>query len=288
VQIVLARVFGVPFLSTTPLRAEGMAANPNAFAFQILLAFTALIASPDFRTRGSRGGLMVAVTAIIMAGFWMAGSRAGVGALAALVAAIGLLYWREFSPTLVGLRVAISVALAVALLSFPTLMRNILDMALPTWVTSSSEGGGVLTTIGLAITSSEVQADRMESLRGGLAMWLAHPVFGGGLGAYIYEHLKQTGIPLVIHNSLLWAGAELGLVGVIAYMVPIVFVVRALFMERTWTDSTSKIVVVGSLVTMVTMSMAHDMLYQRLFWLLLGAALAVPYGATVARSPDRS
>src|SRR5262249_28221516 len=70
------------------LRAFGMAGNPNAFAFQLLMAFAALISGVDFRRRGAVTPSIFA--GVILAGLWLAGSRAAIGALLAVTLLVPL------------------------------------------------------------------------------------------------------------------------------------------------------------------------------------------------------
>ena len=51
------------------------------------------------------------------------------------------------------------------------------------------------------------------TLVGGWKLFVGHPLFGAGLGAYRHEDiLASSRIPLVIHSTALWLLAELGLV----------------------------------------------------------------------------
>ena len=54
----------------------------------------------------------------------------------------------------------------------------------------------------------------------GLAMFLAHPLFGAGLGAYMADQLSTTGVPLLIHSTAVWLLAETGLVGFAVFALP--------------------------------------------------------------------
>ena len=63
--------------------------------------------------------------------------------------------------------------------------------------------------------------ERIASLQGALKIFLDHPIFGGGLGLFVAERLRQFGKTLVIHSTPLWLLAETGIVGL--------FVVATLF-----------------------------------------------------------
>jgi len=247
-------VIGLP----PSMRAEAVAGNPNAFAFQILMAF-AVMACIDIRR--SRYSLVrtTSFAGLLLAGIWIAGSRASIGALAAMVAVIPIVFAATTDRTVYFGRLALAVFAAVLALIIPD----------PFALSSLSH-------VGLAIDTAEVQADRLESLSGGFAMWASHPIFGAGLGAYVHEHIAQTGLPLIIHNSALWIGAELGLVGLCAYFLLPIVIGRAIHRQSDWAGADSQTLIVACLVAFAVMSLVHDMLYQRLLWLLLGAALASP------------
>ena len=56
-------------------------------------------------------------------------------------------------------------------------------------------------------------SEHLVTVQQGFAMFLSHPVFGAGLGAYIGEQIRTTGTPLIIHSTPVWLLAETGLVG---------------------------------------------------------------------------
>jgi O-antigen ligase len=122
---------------------------------------------------------------------------------------------------------------------------------------------------------------RWESNLRGWEAWLRHPVLGGGLGSFLIER-ERGGLPgLVIHSVPIWFMAEMGLVGLAAYLV---FVgglawVGVAALARDVPHARSLLVVVA---VFVVMSLVHDLLFQRPFWFVAGllaveaAALARP------------
>jgi len=130
-----------------------------------------------------------------------------------------------------------------------------------------------------------VQSDRLASLTGGLEMWWNHPAFGAGLGAFIQDQIETTGQALIIHNSALWIAAEMGIVGLVIFALVPAAVLRALYKDRVWRAEWSGIALIGGLSALAIMSMFHDLIYQRAFWLLAGAAIAVPRCLARDRSP---
>jgi hypothetical protein len=126
------------------------------------------------------------------------------------------------------------------------------------------------------IPSVAENQERIVTLVGGWKLFEVHPLFGAGLGAFRNEGIisSTTGIPLLIHSTPLWLLAELGIAGFLAFVLPFVFI-----FFREWKsagkDETSTLIVL-CLIAFSVMSAPADMLYQRTFWLLIGAALAVP------------
>jgi O-antigen ligase len=84
--------------------------------------------------------------------------------------------------------------------------------------------------------------------------------------------LAASGIPLVIHSTYLWLLAELGVLGFMVFVAPAAFVLWA-EIRRTARDEAS-VVLILCLVGFAAMSIPADMMYQRTFWLVCGAALA--------------
>ena len=118
------------------------------------------------------------------------------------------------------------------------------------------------------VYSSSSFAERFKSMQDGLELFVNHPIFGAGLGAYM-DAQTHIGDPLVIHSTPLWILAEMGVVG---------FAVFAWFgWQLTQTAFQSKTAEGAALLLMVvgfcTMAAVHDMMYQRSIWLLAGALL---------------
>jgi len=235
-------------------RSEGMANNSNAFALQLLVAMVVLVGTKWFRNSKRVLSTPTLVGAVLLVGLWLAGSRAAIAALAVglaavLVSGLRVLDYRNF---LAKLGAAAGIA-AVIILAIPK-----------------------VATVGVAIGSSDVEPDRLASVLEGIAMWRDHPLIGAGLGAFIHEHVVQTGIPLVIHNSALWIAAELGFPGLIAFGALFFIIAMNAIKSLRGDTSEPQIVLLGCLVAVAAMSMLHDMLYQRLLWLVIGAAIAAP------------
>jgi hypothetical protein len=89
---------------------------------------------------------------------------------------------------------------------------------------------GLLSTGDLSISTSlwnagdHGDASRMEHLNsvlGGIDLFLKHPLVGAGLGAFMEAQIK-LGNPLVIHSTPVWLLAETGILGSAVMMFPII------------------------------------------------------------------
>lgn len=119
-----------------------------------------------------------------------------------------------------------------------------------------------------------VHSERLASYIWAWDMWLENQVFGAGLGAFISTHESDFSIPLTIHNTALWIAAEMGLVGLFLIaplpLCIIMHVKKSFEVKLAWEDFALALV----LITFVIFSMAHEVLYQRSFWLTLGLLCA--------------
>jgi hypothetical protein len=104
-------------------------------------------------------------------------------------------------------------------------------------------------------------------------MFLAHPVLGAGIGAYMDDQVRATGIPLVIHSTPMWLLAETGPLGLAVFLMAGWRVFADAVRRR---GDAAAMLLILVLVALAVVSTAHEMLYQRAIWLLLGAALAMP------------
>jgi len=240
----------------------GMVGNPNAYATLLLLALAAALSGGPLVVRKGCAALSPVVLGLLLLGVWFSASRAALVALGCVLALyryLGVLPWRQLGHALGIAAIVIGVGY---LIRHVGLAQGIITMYI---VPPKLSGVDMLT---------QVQVDRRLSVQEGWRMWWSHPLMGAGLGAFMHQQMVTTGIPLVIHNSFLWLLAEVGLVGFLGFMVLPVSIVRAAWVDpalrREWFVATA----LGGLLAMVVVSLAHDMLYQRAFWLLLGATLA--------------
>lgn len=254
VVIVLRRV-GVPFpyhMFAFPL--EGYSQNRNAFGFALVLA---ACVSP-WATSSNRWWLL----GLIFAGLWLSGSRAAVGTIiivTVLAIATRRLAFRDVAKAiLLTVGIAVTIELTPLVWSMLPSRGPVRDAISPFW----------MLTVSLPVSDQ----DRFKSIVDGLRLFSDNPVFGRGLGAYIAE--QKNAAYVVIHSTPIWLMAEMGLIGLLAFLVP-AFRIMQLEIKRIEFDPVSGLLVF-MLVAFGMMSAVHELLYQRPIWLLMGAALSMP------------
>ena len=263
--------FGYVFARSREL--EGYAQNPNAFAFQLLMALAVLVGLPQTSLVRGSPPWWLAGAAVLLGTTLLTRSRAGI------VCALGAL------------------ALALLLRTVPARLlfaRRSLVLILVT--------GVVLAILGIAFSGSvdrlivapfnqawrphagESDALRWQSTTLGLQAWLQHPILGGGLGTFMLNR-ENAGLPaMVIHNVPIWFMAEMGLVGLLAYVafVASLVAVGIAALRRHETFGHALLVAVA---VFVVMSLVHDLFFQRTFWFVAGLMVAGA-GAVVRAPPE--
>jgi hypothetical protein len=247
--LVLVSALGVslPPALIIPRSIVAFSQNHNFFAFQLLMAMAAALVL----VRGRN--LRILLWTVMLAAFWFTGSRTGWISIACVLA------------TSIYLRAAPIREIAMSIIC-----AGCIIMIMAILQTTS----GALEYIQI-VPSSASTHERIITIIGGWNLFIAHPIFGAGLGAFRNEHiLAASGIPLVIHSTAFWLLAELGLVGFLTFSVPAVYVwATEWFHARHQPESA---VITLCFVALAVMSAPADMFYQRTFWLLIGAALALP------------
>jgi uncharacterized membrane protein YbhN (UPF0104 family) len=288
-QIVLRFIDPMNLLTGLPHTAnfEGYAANRNAFAFQMLVCLTLLLAYvPVYARRvtfshcrqstidvrkSAIGNFFCSLTnrlwlgrnmflqSIVMAGILFSASRAGVfaGALLVLVAV-----WYSTPSE----RPIIAKSLALAILIWQS-------TAIISWGMSFFASPLSSVRIQSDVSSEFSNVERWQSLVGGLQMWLQHSVFGAGLGVFIEKNATTDGRPLVIHSTPVWILAEFGLLGAAIFGGFFYILVRHA-LKSSVRSTTGRII--GMLLLIFGLfSLVHEIFYQRIFWLVLGSSLAI-------------
>jgi O-antigen ligase len=273
-------------------RLEGFAQNPNAFALQIVLAIAAIIACVD------RARLQTLCLAAALTGLWFSGSRAAFIALGFVL--LIALVTRWVRPLRLLAAAAIALAAIEAIDWLPEIVMTVFrafQIAVGAVASLFTAGGGLGEPLVLTpprFSALEIiiggyqpsNVQRIASLEGGLAMFEAHPLFGAGLGAFIESYMRAHGVPLVIHSTPLWLLAETGIVGLVVFLAPILRVVAREVRRADRADSARTFLLLA-LPAFAAIAAVHDILYQRTFWLLIGAALACRPAAEAGPASSR-
>ena len=270
---ILIRSGWTALLHFVDFQISGFSQNPNAFAFALLLALTGLL---TLRLPSRR--LHAVLIAILITGVWFSGSRSGLVTLLALVAA-GFALRTNARALLAGC--GLSVIALVAIAQLPLAIQSLLAV-LASFVGEDAVSGMLLVSSILVFMSRDTTKSTYQHLatvQEGLAMFLAHPLFGAGLGAFIVEQARATGTALIIHSTPVWLLAETGLVGFAVFLAAAWQIVSAEWPRRAQRPARFLLLIFGVLALM---SQLHELLYQRGFWLLLGATLAL----AVRRNPE--
>lgn len=248
-------MFGVPVADDLPdaVPITGFAQNRNFLAFQLLIATAGAVVWLQ------PGHVRPAVLALLFVGLWFCGSRSGWISLVCVILAafsIGVLKLRESIMAALGAAAFVAVILIASniLIAFNTSGAIFAPHVIPT---EASTG------------------ERLLTLIKGWELFTEYPVFGAGLGAFRDLMILSSGrIPLVIHSTPLWLLAELGIAGFLAFAVPAVM--AWYWSWRGARKDRGLALAFLCFVVMAVMSGPADMMYQRTFWLIVGAALAVP------------
>ena len=268
--LLLAVAIGAPIPENLlALRIDGFAQNPNAFGFQLLLVMAGIIA---LRLQGWRQHAALGVT---FAALYFTASRAAEGTWIVVSAAammLGYLNVRSLISSLFASAVGVGViaGTSYALAALGNASHLTAYFADNTYQLIHGDPGHGLTAV------------RWMTFIGGIQMFLAHPIFGAGLGAFVAKFERERHEFLVVHSTSIWLLAETGIVGFAVFVVPYFYVLhREIRASLAGHIDSARILLVLSLIAFGVMSQAHDLMYQRAFWFLLGAAIFCPATAPI-------
>jgi O-antigen ligase len=142
-------------------------------------------------------------------------------------------------------------------------------------ITYAITGVTVARNVPAIVPSAASTEERLISVLGGLKLFVEHPVFGAGLGAFRNQMIFVSSSQplLLIHSTAVWLLAELGIIGFLVFAIPATYAFANEW-ARSRKEQASALIVL-CFVAFAVMATPADMLYQRTFWLVVGAALAV-------------
>jgi len=124
-------------------------------------------------------------------------------------------------------------------------------------------------------------ADRVFLAQSAVPMFLDHPVFGVGFGNFASELLNYSyrGVNIVgAHNIFIGIGTELGLLGLIPFIIIIVRVIKSslhgISHARDVQLKNVLIGLLGSFVGIIVMGLTHESYINVLLWFIMGLIIA--------------
>jgi hypothetical protein len=268
---VAARYLNILGLTPQELSAAGFAQNANAFAFQCLMLLGVTLAQHRPRS------LLIALT---LSTILLTGSRAGIGAACVVIVTALVFIPGIWGPIIKGI-IGFGFIIGLMVLTPILLAKAGVGTSFSAFFDTSSSV--FLSTTRLATERISSDHEHWISIEAGLRMFLTHPVFGAGLGAFIHDWPGK--VPLVIHSTLVWLLAEFGLVGTAIFLIPVIrlFASEAIRFRR---NDTAGYLIILIIAALASMSIFHELLYQRIFWLVLGAALTKGRSDEVCFTPS--
>lgn len=257
----LLTIVSPDLFGSVPIRMEGFAKNANAFAFQICIAMSvALVVWGNQRKHWD--SIHLFGLGVLIVGLIDSTSRAAM--VVSLCGLFVLIFWRRdwLRNVLCSLGIAVLILLPLRLIEISgTLLASFLP----------NQNAFVLHD---KVTPYRHVPDvhRWKSITDGFEMFRENPILGGGLGLSIHRSAAE-GLPVIPHSTPVWILAEMGLVGGIAFALVGFFLVREAIRlsrndERRF-DGTLMLLIIGVLFLF---GLVHEILYQRMFWFVLGIA----------------
>jgi len=294
--LLIAVLFGLTLPADAfimPLR--GYASNSNAFAFQMVMAAICIVVAGRIRLGGFRPAVYNVALVVVSAAIYYSLSRAGLGMMAIVL--ILMVTFAQMGERKRALQSALSVVVTyLLLLTVPDILdavRSILRMLqklLPAGINLNfTVNNNVAPFLVQSLSRDSSDSERWLTIVQGWDLWLQHPIFGSGLGAYVQSRIDSGQIFLVIHSVPVWLLAETGLIGLAVLFVVLAVLVRCSFQmmshrsENGWGAG-----LLFMLACMSAAGLVHDLFFQRPFWFLLGLFIAVAARHATERPDDRS
>jgi glycosyltransferase involved in cell wall biosynthesis/uncharacterized membrane protein YbhN (UPF0104 family)/O-antigen ligase len=256
------------------LPLNGFSGNRNSFAFSEIIALAGVLAFSAKWVKDGRSLFCAICIGIILLGQIFTQSKAGIGASIIIIMLAYFLNIADRKVIRLGLALVFSIFLSAGLI------YAILNTGQPLYASPFIQGNDALQLRAL------YNNYRWDTLKDGLALWQAAPIMGSGLGKFIFESERLYGQPFVIHNSLVWLLAEMGLIGA--------FVFCGQFFRILWLASKQSLLgtspemrfLMLTLISFGLFSTVHDMMYHRVLWFVLGATLIAPGSLRVVITKD--
>jgi hypothetical protein len=275
-------------VGTTP-NFEGYAGNRNSFAFQMLVCSVLLLSFSShyerfarrFSRKNSEGlnllllgrqQMLIVCHGAVLAGVAFSASRAGL-----MVGSI--LITTAWFMNLCNRRMLIQSIIYALLIWF--LGAHFLPSITGLIGTQTNPIGSLQSNF----SSDNSNFERWETILHGVDMWIYSPWIGAGLGVFIESSSTWFKQPMVIHSTPIWILAEFGLVGVVVFFA--VFLNIGLSVIRNGLVMPLNRAVFMLFLVFAIFGLFHEIFYQRIFWLVLGILVALPFRAHVLPGKEK-
>ena len=262
---------------------EGFSGNRNALAFQLLVCSTLLLAytsSIGVSNRCINLGLLnvrrdtflAGVLGVLLAGLMFSGSKAGILTGMIILLASSLSGFADRGMLIKSIFYGfITWVLFVWVLPLITVLVNDLME-----IEKTKANMRIATQGNFSKDTSYVE--RWETIQRGFDMWLNSPWLGAGLGVFIDTSTQWSKRPIVIHSTPVWILAEFGILGA-SILLGILSWVLIAIKKSGFTKAENRAAML-LLATFLIFSLVHEIFYQRIFWLVIGICIAMPFQST--------
>jgi hypothetical protein len=255
---IITEFVAMPGLTPRP-NFQGHAGNRNAFAVQLLTALAVWLGYAIIYTRGAyrsrrlkRLFVWTVFLGALLCGVIWSGSRTGIGVSILLLIACWWMHTVDHKHLLAG--VGVAVAFWVAMWCVHNIAPN---------VVMQSEMG-----------NDASDKEHWGSLLHAIELWRESPIIGSGLGVFYAKSATWFGHPVVVHSTPLWILTEFGLLGVVVVGGTFVLLTTAAMSAKSRLPVNRSLLWVLAVVALF--GLVHEIFYQRIVWLILGALLATP------------
>lgn len=271
---------GEPWPFPKDARLSGLAGNPNAFGVAAVCGLAALLGWFPISRRHERPGWPELAAGMLCAGALF--SRSMAAAVGIAVVMILFVALRRNCAAIV--RVLL---LAAAFFAAPAVANTVLHALAPETVRQNKAHRINDKIADAVVPSAQPRGEdsigiRREEAAQALELWRLHPVLGAGLGSYLdRQATRSDGRPvLIIHSTPLWLLTEFGLLGLCLFAALAGSLARFFYHRLARGPAAGAPVGPAAcglmlLAAWVAMSFAHELLYQRIPWFVLGLSVGV-------------
>ena len=267
-------------LATDYFRMEAWIGNPNAFGLLMAVLACIYISQASFKCLFGKK-LDQLFLAILLGLMVFSGSRSawlGFG-----IGVASLFFVRAF-PIRLFIR---SVAMAIAFVLITFNISLIEGWATKNWaqvpqsMQSDAANNAPIQVKPYVVEAYQRRTDaginhRVAIMRTGLTMWESHPLFGIGLGSFLWSE-KQKGNFAAIHMTAGWWLVEMGIVGVLVFLGFFTWIIRRLWcVQKVPTKRPVAIAAWTMMFVFIGASLGMEVMYQRYLWFILGWAISIP------------